>query len=54
MVDETLVGLMHVNPKQHLLLTKRIGTTLLDHVSGALNIIPVVKLAHFDTLRPAI
>jgi len=48
MGDETLIGLLHVTPKIHPLLIKRIETTLSDHVSGALTISPVVKLARVD------
>ncbi len=31
MGEETLIGLLHVMPKKHPLLIKRIGTTRLDH-----------------------
>ncbi len=40
--DETLIGLLHVMPKTHPWLIKRIGTTLLDH---ALTVFPIIKLA---------
>ena len=49
MGDETLIGLLHVMPKTHPLLIKRIGTTLLDHAPGAPTIFPIVKLAKVDT-----
>jgi len=45
MGDETLIGLLHVTPKTHPLLIKRIETTLLGHGSGAQAIFPVIKPA---------
>jgi len=44
MGDETLIGLLHIMPKTHPLLIKRIGTAVLDNVPGASTIFPVVKL----------
>ncbi len=39
-------------PKTHPLLIKRIGTTLLDHVPGALTVFPMVKLGKVDLECP--
>ncbi len=44
-----LIGLLHVMPKTHSLLIKRIGTTLLDHVLGTLTVFLVVKLTEVDS-----
>jgi len=52
MGDETLIGLLHVTPKTHPLLIKRIGTTILDHAPGTLTIFPIVKLAKVDSDTP--
>ncbi len=49
MGDETLIGLLHVMPKTHTLLIKRIGTTLLDHAPGAQTGFPITKLAKVDS-----
>ncbi len=43
MGDETLIGLLHLMPKTHPLLIKRIGTTLLDHAPGRPNIFPSIN-----------
>ncbi len=52
MGDETLIGLLHIMPKTHPLLIKRIGTTLLDHALAAATLFPVVKLAKVDSDMP--
>ncbi len=44
-----LIGLLHVMPKTHPLLIKRIGTTILDHVLGTLTVFLVVKLTEVDS-----
>ncbi len=43
------IGLLHIMPKSHPLLIKRIGTTLLDHVPGAQTVFTIVKLAKVDS-----
>ena len=52
MEDETLIGLLHVTPKKHPLLIKRIGTTRLDHAPGRANRFPIVKIAKVDLDTP--
>ncbi len=47
-----LIGLLHVMPKTHPLLIKRIGTTLLDHALGAPTVSHVIKLAKADSDMP--
>ncbi len=46
------IGLLHVMPKTHTLLIKRIDTTLLDHAPGAPTVFPVVKLPKVDSDTP--
>ncbi len=48
MGDKTLIGLLHVMPKTHPLLIKRIGTTCIDHADH----FPVVKIAKVDLDTP--
>ncbi len=48
MGDETLIGLLHVTPKKHPLLIKRIGTTRLDQAPGRADRFPILKLAKVD------
>ena len=52
MRNYTLIVFLHVTPKTHPLLIKRIGTTLLDHALGEPTIFPVVKLAKVDSDMP--
>ncbi len=49
MGDETVIGLLHVTPKKHPLLIKRIGTTRSDHAPGCADCFPVVNLAKVDS-----
>ncbi len=46
MGDETLIALLHIMPKTHPLLIKRIGPTILDHAPGAPTVFPIIKLAN--------
>ena len=50
--DETLISLLHITPKKHPLLIKRIGTTRLDHAPGRANCFSVVKIAKVDLDTP--
>ncbi len=49
MGDETMIGLLHIAPKKHPLLIKKIGKTCLDHLPGCADRFPVVKLAKVDS-----
>ncbi len=49
MGNETLIGLLHVMPKTHPWLIKRIGTTLLDHAPDAPTVFYIVKLEKVDS-----
>ncbi len=52
MGDEIQIGLLHVTPKKHPLLIKRLGTTRLDHAPGRADRFPVVKLAKVGSDTP--